>query len=73
MTAHGPHFSPITAAQLREHGLLVERIGWLTLLVAPFVLALVPGRSGTVAALVVCAAGLGAVLVGLHWRWRTGR
>jgi hypothetical protein len=73
MTAHGPHFSPITAARLREHGLLVQLLGWLTLLAAVVVLALVPGRSGTVAALVVCAVGLGAVLVGLHWRWRTGR
>lgn len=73
MTAHGPHFTPITAAQLREHGLLVESIGWLTLLVAVFVLALAPGHGGAIASWVVCAVGLGAVLVGLHWRWRTGR
>jgi hypothetical protein len=73
MTAPRLHLTPITAARLREHGLLVESLGWLTLLVAVFVLALAPGHSGAVASWVVCAVGLGAVLVGLHWRGRTGR
>lgn len=73
MTTPARRFTPITAAQLREHGLLIESLGWLTLLVAVFVLALVPGPVGQVIAILLCVLGLVKILVGLHWRSRTGR
>jgi hypothetical protein len=72
MGAHHPHWPPMTAETLRTIGLIAQVLGWLTLLAAVVVFALVDGHGGMIAALILLVLGLAKILVGLHWRSRGG-
>ena len=72
MGVHTRHSTPpalVLLGWLRRYGLEVEWFGWVVLLSALISYAVL---DAAISALVLSVIGLGAVIVGLHWRGLAG-
>jgi len=63
-----PNWPPVTPDWLRQHGLEIQILGWLTLAAAVLCYVLVDAPAGVILGIVFTVLGVVKIVLGVHWR-----